>query len=367
MRLVEEKRALSEISDLRRSRKAFESFSSSQDSIDGDKAKIDELKAKLDNPEYKSLQGRYEEISKELDEINTELDKNGQSRDKLFEERNKLQEEVNKLWSRKKESAANFKDANDRYYTKMTDERQKRQERQQAERRAYEDTKRREANEKALEEARLPAFGREIEDCTTLINYFSRFAQGGAGATNVPEPTLKTQQGSSSAESPAGVPKLELRQVESAIPEGAVMVKKQDEDFFVGTKGKKGGRKGGNSSNAAANSGSTAEKASQALNVPFQTVAALLQFNITAPMNREEVPKTVEALQEKKAWFEANNDRVTKERIQQAEDRIRKADEKSGGSSVSTDTARTADAVEDITEGAGKLDVEDGGKQDEMA
>ena len=115
MRLVEEKRALSEISDLRRSRKAFDTFSTSQDSIDSDKAKIDELKTKLDNPEYKSLQGRYEEITKELEELNAELDKNGQSRDKLFDERNKLQEEVNKLWSRKKESAASFKDANDKY------------------------------------------------------------------------------------------------------------------------------------------------------------------------------------------------------------------------------------------------------------
>jgi len=367
MRLVEEKRALSEISDLRRSRKAFDTFSTSQDSIDSDKAKIDELKTKLDNPEYKSLQGRYEEITKELEELNAELDKNGQSRDKLFDERNKLQEEVNKLWSRKKESAASFKDANDKYYTKMNDERQNRQERQQAERRAYEDTKRREANEKALEEARLPAFGREIEDCTTLINYFSRFASTGS-ATNVPEPTLKTQQQSSSNGSgPAGVPKLEIRQVDSGIPEGAVMMKKAEEDFFVGSgKGKKGGRKGAQQGGGAG--AEKAKEASQTLNVPFQTVAALLQFNITAPMSRDDAPKTVDALQEKKSWFEANNEKVTKERIAQAEERIRKLEEKTGaGENGAAENAKegdaaTADAVEDVTEEAGKMNVENGGK-----
>jgi uncharacterized coiled-coil DUF342 family protein len=115
MRLVDEKRALSEISELKRSKKSFDTFGSQQDSIDSDKAKIDELKAKLDNPEYKGLQERYAEIQKELDEINKEMDENNASRDKIYEERNKLNEEVNQLWGRKKESAASFKEANDKY------------------------------------------------------------------------------------------------------------------------------------------------------------------------------------------------------------------------------------------------------------
>ena len=195
-----------------------------------------------------------------------------------------------------------------------------------------------------------------------MINYFSRFASGGSSATNVPEPTLKTQQG----DGPSGVPKLELRQIDSGIPEGAVMMKKSEEDFFVGTGGGKG--KKGRRNNAASGAGAEkAKEASQTLNVPFQTVAALLQFNITAPMSRDDVPKTVDALKEKKSWFEANNDRVTKDRIAAAEERIRKAEEKSGESSngaAAKDGEATADAVEDVTEEAGKLSVEDGGKAD---
>ena len=115
MRLVDEKRALAEVTDLRRARKAFDSFGSAQESIDADKAKIEELKSTLDNPEYKSLNDRYEAIQKELDELNKELEAGNKNRDVLYDERNKLHDEVNALWSRKKESAGNFKEANDRY------------------------------------------------------------------------------------------------------------------------------------------------------------------------------------------------------------------------------------------------------------
>ena len=152
-----------------------------------------------------------------------------------------------------------------------------------------------------LEEARAPAFEREIEDCTTLITYFQRFQ---SGASSVPEPTL------SSAPTPAGgvaaVPSLELRKVEDEVPQGAqVMKKKQEADrsFFTvsSTKGKKKGAA------KRTDTGKEKEKESTAsLNVPFQTVAALLQFNISVPLSRDDVPKTVDALKEKQSWFKEN-------------------------------------------------------------
>lgn len=151
-----------------------------------------------------------------------------------------------------------------------------------------------------LEEARAPAFEREIEDCTTLITYFGRFQ---SGASSVPEPTL-----SSTPKAAAGVqnvPSLELRQVQDEVPQGAVIMKKKqenDQSFFTvsSTKGKK---KGG----AKRDTGKEKEKeTSAALNVPFQTVAALLQFNISVPLSKDDVPKTVDALKEKQAWFKEN-------------------------------------------------------------
>lgn len=299
MRLVEEKRALSEISDLRRSRKTFDTFASSQDSIDSDKAKVEELKAKLDNPEYKALQDRYQAIQSQLDELNKEMAEVNSSRDKLYDERNALNDEINRLWNLKKESAGNFKEANDKYYTKANEERARRIERQQAERRQYEEAKRKEINEQLLEEARMPAFAREIEDCTTLINYFSKFVAGGS---NVPEPTLSTVPSSQNKSGLSAVPQLEIRKVENDIPEGAIMMKKKaDEDNYFAGKSKN--KRGGNKKAAAA---AASENTSTSLNVPFQTVAALLQFNISAPLSRDDVPKTVDALKEKRTYFEEN-------------------------------------------------------------
>lgn len=256
--------------------------------------------------------------------------------------------------------------------TRVNEERSKRIERQQAERRAYEDSKRREINEKQLEEARAPAFDREIEDCGNLISYFSRFA---SGDKSVPEPKLSTT--SKATSSVGGVPALELRKADAGIPEGAVIMKKggADEDsFFAGTGGKKG-KKGAKRAPAAAaaNGEEKAKEASQALNVPFQTVAALLQFNISAPLSRDDVPKTIDALQEKKSWYEANNvrhhksflpktkgkadigclqDRVTKERIAAAEDRIRQAEAKASAATPASDSKKDseADATEDAVE-----------------
>jgi len=360
MRLVEEKRALSEISDLRRSRKTFDTFGSSQDSIDADKAKVDELKAKLDNPEFKALQERYSAIQAQLDEINKEMTEVNSSRDKLYDERNALNEEVNKLWSLKKESAGNFKEANDKYYTKANEERARRVERQQAERRQYEESKRKEINEQLLEEARMPAFAREIEDCTTLINYFSKFVAGGA---NVPEPTLSTVSASDSKAGIAAVPQLELRKVENDIPEGAIMMKKKpdDDNYFSGKSKKKGGNK------KAAASAASENNTSASLNLPFQIIAALLQFNISAPLSRDDVPKTVDGLKEKRSYYEENQDRVTKERTTEAEDRIAKADAKAKAANPSTaEDDATADADEaadaktaEAADGVAKLSVED--------
>jgi len=88
MKLVDEKKALSEISSLRKSRKTVEGFSTLQASIDNDKKKIDEVRALLDDPEQKKLDEKFKSIKKELDEVNKKMDEQSKGRDALFEERN---------------------------------------------------------------------------------------------------------------------------------------------------------------------------------------------------------------------------------------------------------------------------------------
>jgi hypothetical protein len=160
-----------------------------------------------------------------------------------------------------------------------------------------------------LEEAQSPAFEREIEDCTNLITYFGRFQ---SGALSVPEPTLSSAPASvPGSEGIAKVSGLELRKVEDEMPSGAVVMKKKqenDETFFAVSGGK--GKKKGGARRGATENGKEKEKeptsTSSTLNVPFQTVAALLQFDISVPLSRDDVPKTIDALKEKQSWFKEN-------------------------------------------------------------
>jgi uncharacterized coiled-coil DUF342 family protein len=88
MKLVDEKKALAEISTLRKHRKTVESFSSQQAAIDADKAKIDQVRKELDDPEQKAASKKFDELRKELDEVNKRMEEVSKSRDGLYDERN---------------------------------------------------------------------------------------------------------------------------------------------------------------------------------------------------------------------------------------------------------------------------------------
>lgn len=90
MKLVDEKKALAEITSLKRSRKTLESSGSIDDAIAADRAKIDQLRAKLDDPESRKVSDRFDELKKEMDGLREEGNKAYEERNKLFDERNAL-------------------------------------------------------------------------------------------------------------------------------------------------------------------------------------------------------------------------------------------------------------------------------------
>jgi uncharacterized coiled-coil DUF342 family protein len=90
MKLVDEKKALQEISALKRSRRTLESSGSVEDSIAADKARIDELKKQLDDPEARKVSDKFDELKKEMDGLRDEGNKAYEERNKLFDERNAL-------------------------------------------------------------------------------------------------------------------------------------------------------------------------------------------------------------------------------------------------------------------------------------
>ena len=93
---------------------------------------------------------------------------------------------------------------------------------------------------------------------------------------------------------------------------------------------KKGGKKGGNK--AATHAADAESPSNDRLNIPMSYLSALLSFSIPPPTSQSEVPRVIEDLKTKKAWFEANQSRVTAENKAKAEREIAKLTGKYGGS-----------------------------------
>jgi hypothetical protein len=309
MKLVDEKRALQEISAQKRNRRAVESFQADQDAIDRDRSTLDELRKQYDDPVAKAASERYTAIKAELDEMKKDGDEAHANRSVLFKERDTLQAEMNTLWNEKREASQKFRESNDRYWAKVNEDRARRAERLRAQRAAEELQKKQERAERIREEAEMPAFQAQIEDCQTLIDYFSGKSSGTV--------TFKSASLATKADV-AGVPKLEIRKVEAA-PEGVVVRKKKGEDqdaYFVGGKGKGKGKK-------APTAKTTESSDATPLNVPLPTLSALLTLSIPPPASNVDVPRVIDDLKTKKEWFEANQARVTAENIAKAEAEIK--------------------------------------------
>ncbi|SNX82214.1 related to BFR1 - Nuclear segregation protein [Melanopsichium pennsylvanicum] len=319
MKLVEEKKALSEISQLKKNRKVVENFDKLQSDIDSDRAKVDALKSTLDSPEAKALNKRYDEIKAELDSIQAEQDKQAGSRGKLLDQRTQLSAELDALYQTRRDRQAAFRAANDTFYAKLNQDREKRIAKQREERQAQEAEKRKEHEQELREEAALPAFAKEIEDCDVLINYFSK-------GTSI-EAEKKVEGSNAKA---IGGKALNLRQVNSdaMVPKGAVLKTKneQDETYFAGKASRKPkgrGNKRGTpldlSADAADENTAVTAAAEGKLNVPLGTLSALLALSIPPPTNAADVSRVVENLKLKKQYFVSNQARVTRENVERVE------------------------------------------------
>ncbi|KAI0045298.1 hypothetical protein FA95DRAFT_131218 [Auriscalpium vulgare] len=311
LKLADEKRALQDISQSKRARRTVEGFQAESESIEKDQAAADELRKQLDDPEAKKVSERYDTIKAELDELRKEGDEAHAGLNKLYDERNVLQSQVDTLINQRRDSSKRFREANDHYYAKVAEDRARRAERDRAQRAAEEDEKKKALAARLMEEASEPAYQVDIEDCQTLIDYLSG------------KPNAAPVSSLSTAITLASAPKLEIRQVEAATDGLVVRKKKGEEDdtYFVG-KGKGKGKKGGAKANGSAAAEPSA--ASGSVNVPLPTLTALLRLSIPPPASSADIPRVVEDLKTKKAWFEANQARATQEAIAKAEAEIKR-------------------------------------------
>ncbi|CUA70194.1 putative protein C458,02c [Schizosaccharomyces pombe 972h-] [Rhizoctonia solani] len=322
MKIAEEKRALAEISQLKRSRKTVEAFQGDEEIIQANKAKIEELKKTLDDPEAKAVSDRFDAIKAELDEIKKEQDEAYASRNKIYDERSAISATLDELYQKKRDSNAAWREANDKYYAKMAEDRARKQERYKRQREEEERERRREQAQRIREEAEIPAFQVEIEDCQTLIDLFSGKITGAAADTKV-----STSQSSNGI---AGVPELSIRTVEADPNLGVALKKKgqEEENYFVAKKKKAGGKP--NQQATKEKEAPAAPKPEDRFNVSFSTLTALGTLSIPPPSSNADVERCIADLQKKRDWYLANQKRVTAEKIAKADAEIAKLEAQAG-------------------------------------
>ena len=295
--LVDQKKAIAEQSSLRKQRKAFGTFHEAQRGIDGVKAQISELKKTLDNPEAKALSQRYDQIDKELKAIKAE-------QDEAYKGLHALRDEQNKAFAVKQEKYKSMKEIKDQYhkarmaYRDYEQEQYRlRQAREKEERDAYHKEKRKRIAEQKLEEASEPAYADEIMTAEGLIRYF--------------EPS--STEASKPLRGPSGFAAEAQRSVDSNSDfKGMKVVKKGDEEenYFMGTGGKKGkkGKKG-----SAAPSPAPGTPSEGKFNLSIGIIENLAKVNVEPPMSQAGVPEVVQKLKEKRDKLKSEQDAKTKE------------------------------------------------------
>lgn len=304
MKLVDEKRALAQISALRKQKKSFSEFDSTEKAIADIKAKIADLKKGLEDPEAKALSDRYTEIQKELDAIKAEQDTAFKSLSSLRDERSALhklqQEKYQALQTLKNEfyeSKKAYREWENVYY-------KAKKERARLERENFEREKRRKIADEKLAEASNPAFTDEILTAEGLIAFFDPSSPE-AAASKVKSPLLAHNESLSAQAS---------RTVDSSDLKGTRLVKKDDRDDDVFIKfgsGKKKGKKGGKKE---AESPAAEDKpAAGKFQLSIGVLQELKKIDLDAPMGQADVPAVLEKLREKLRHWKENQKKVTDE------------------------------------------------------
>ncbi|KAJ5490937.1 hypothetical protein N7539_002504 [Penicillium diatomitis] len=326
LRLVDERKALSDISNLRKQRKSFAGLEESQKGIDDLKAQIAELKKTLDNPEAKALSDKYAEIQKELDAIKAEQDSVYKNLNALRDERTKLRNEQQQKYTAIRDIKDNYFKAR-RAYKEYEDEAWRiRRERQKTEREAFEREKRKKVADKKLEEASQLAYTDEILTAQGLIRHFDPsydFAALGLDDKKDEGSKFRANVG---------------RTVDDSGLKGMKVVRKdQEEDYFVGTagkKGKKGGKKGGVAAGAEAGK----------FNMNVGIIEDFAKVKIDPPMNQSDVPAVVEKLAAKITEWKKNQASKTEENIKKAKEEIARLEQEEAAAAEtngrSTDAAK---------------------------
>jgi len=314
--MVQEKKALADVTSLRKQRKSYAGLDTLDTQITEIKKKIAELKTGLHSAESKALSEKYDKIQGELNEL-----KEGQ--DQAKKSIGTLRAEKDAAHKVSQEKYLALKKVRDDFYQGMRafkdyeyKARQKNKERRAAEQEAYEKEKKKERAQKLLDEASDKAYLDEIRRAESLLRFLDPSYTKETAPLKAPSQFI-LQAG---------------RTIEEAAIKGMKAIKKTDEeDYFKGTGGKKGkkGRK------AAAGTGDDSPPATGKYSCPPAVMEDCSSMGIEPPMTAEDIPGVREKVKAKMDFWKNDQDAQTQKNIAKARKEVERLDaEDAGAASV---------------------------------
>lgn len=318
LKLADERRHVKEMTSLRKLRKDFAEVEKQQEAIDKDKAKIAELKKKLGAVGNKEIQQKFETIQKELDSINESNKSVYNKRTELFNKRNEIRKSKDGKYDQIRKLRAEFDAEFAKFKKALAEEQKKRDEEYKARESEHKQAKLKEIAEQKLAEASIPAFTNEINEIHTLLAYFDPLYVK-------PQVNAVVEATKSTIESkPASG-----RQVE--MPEDVVIIKKEQQSFFEGSKLKKNKKKAAKSKN---------------FTVDSDVIISLTDLSIPLPTKTDDVPDTISILKETLAALQEKQSEQTNVNIEKAKAEIAKLEAEGGDDAESQDKSVAEDEEE---------------------
>ncbi|KAK2595307.1 multicopy suppressor of BFA (Brefeldin A) [Conoideocrella luteorostrata] len=322
MKLVDEKKALSDISNLRKVRKNFGQFDDSQKQIDELRAKIKEIKDSMENPEQKALSEQYNKIQAELDTIKAEQDEAYKGINSLRDERSKLQAEQQEKYTAIRKLKDDYYGQKKAFQAFEREAREKARARREAESKQYQQELKKAAAEEKLAAASDPAYFQEIRRANSLLQFL--------------DPSHKIEKGPLMA-ADSGLGAQAQRTVDEAGLKGTKLVRKEDREdeyFSAAKKGKKGKK-----------SGAASTTPSKYFSCPPSVVEDCAFIGVDPPMGAADVPTVIEKVKAKLDHWKNDQEAQTQRNIDKAKKELEKAEANgTNGDKVSEVTQGVQDA-----------------------
>ncbi|KAJ3361940.1 hypothetical protein GGF32_006817 [Allomyces javanicus] len=319
LKLIDERKAANELAQLQRCEPLFATRAAKEKEIEQDRAEIAAVEAKLATlqPSAGGLAQSFEDVKKELDSLALAKKQAYDKAQDLYKQRNALQDQLAKLTDERNRAQDAFRAATEEHYKTLREERERKAKRLADQRKQMERERVEEIAQEELERAAVPAYEDEMAICRNLIAYLQQHPAVKASGIKV---AAASNKGNAAASATTGVPAHAIRKVDTAVPAGATLLKRDDGAGWFNVTPKKGGKK--NKGGAAAPAARAAESASAessgaasssgpAFKFPLTVMENFWKVKVDVPVTAADAPVAIAALNQKLHWFQTHQKLAT--------------------------------------------------------